>query len=244
MPCHAVVYMLYFKISFKWLILPNTISVIPRCVLHHWDFVPHRVCRSSAAFLDDISRLPLLDVSLLSPGLLSAQSSLRNVRSLRHQLSYLRDLVYKAKFERGMKLFKTELGGRIHLVLDTEIFSMKDLEQVNIGQMKVFLQAYIRTCSMSYVHDIFSEFSPSPFFNMSSHSLYWIRCWTHCLRWRAVAPYAASGSLTLRRLHISPVEAQAQVAIWDWKSGFCTGHYWGYLAEEELRIDEQLNIKQ
>jgi hypothetical protein len=119
-------------------------SVIPRRVLHHWDFVPHRVCRSAAAFLDDISRLPLLDVSMLSPALFNSQPSLRNVRSLRHQLSYLRDLVYKAKFEKGIKLIKSDLGGRIHLVLDTEIFSMKDLEQVNTGQMKViiFTQKY------------------------------------------------------------------------------------------------------
>ena len=70
--------------------------VAPLCllqVLWHWDLVPHRVCVAAASFLDDVAPLPVLDVSLLSPGLLRAQPMLRNVRSLRHQLSYLRDLV-------------------------------------------------------------------------------------------------------------------------------------------------------
>ena len=39
-------------------------------MLHHWDFVPHRVSVAAAAFLDGASHLPVLDVSLLAPHLL------------------------------------------------------------------------------------------------------------------------------------------------------------------------------
>ena len=102
-----------------------------------------QVCRAAAAFLDGVSHVPLLDVSLLAPHLLASQLQLRNVRTLRHQLSYLRDLVLLARFEPAARVLQRTLAGRAHLVLDTELYSLKDLEDVSRGAMKLTLDALL-----------------------------------------------------------------------------------------------------
>ena len=102
-----------------------------------------KVCRAAAAFLDGISHVPLLDVSLLAPHLLANQPLLRNVRTLRHQLSYLRDLVHLAGYLPAAKVLQQRLAGKAHLVLDTELYSLRDLEDVSRGAMKLKLDALL-----------------------------------------------------------------------------------------------------
>lgn len=94
-------------------------------------------------FLDGISHVPLLDVSLLAPHLLASQPLLRNVRTLRHQLSYLRDLVHLAGYAPAAKVLQHRLAGKAHLVLDTELYSLRDLEDVSRGSMKLKLDALL-----------------------------------------------------------------------------------------------------
>ena len=67
------------------------------------------------------------------------------MRSLRHQLSYLRDLVSRAGFGEGGAVMRARLAGRSHLVLDTEIYSLRDLEQVNARPRPV-LKARVTVC--------------------------------------------------------------------------------------------------
>ena len=72
----------------------------------------------------------------MSPRLLAASAALRNVRSVRLQLSYLRDLVARASFTDGVAYLDYKLSGRVHLVLDSELYSVMDLVQVEEGRMK------------------------------------------------------------------------------------------------------------
>ena len=60
-------------------------------------------------------------------------------RSLRIQLSYLHDLVTRAKFREGATLLRRNLRGRVHLVLDTELYSMNDLHEVQSGDLSPVL---------------------------------------------------------------------------------------------------------
>ncbi|CAN0324170.1 unnamed protein product, partial [Hapterophycus canaliculatus] len=43
--------------------------VIPHRVVNHWDFVTHRVCKDSRAFLDATRSLPLYNLPEVSPTL-------------------------------------------------------------------------------------------------------------------------------------------------------------------------------
>jgi len=45
--------------------------------------------------------------------------------------------VARADFKDGMGLLRRRLSGRTHLVLDTELYSLRDLEQVAQGKLKV-----------------------------------------------------------------------------------------------------------
>ena len=67
---------------------------------------------------------------------MAASAALRNVRSVRLQLSYLRDLVARASFTDGVAYLEYKLSGRGHRVLDSELYSVMDLVQVEEGRMK------------------------------------------------------------------------------------------------------------
>ncbi|CAN0476389.1 unnamed protein product, partial [Ectocarpus sp. 8 AP-2014] len=47
--------------------------VIPHRVVHHWDFVRHRVCKDARAFLDSTRFHPVFDLPALSPTLFTEQ---------------------------------------------------------------------------------------------------------------------------------------------------------------------------
>ncbi|CAN0283533.1 unnamed protein product, partial [Ectocarpus fasciculatus] len=47
--------------------------VIPHRVVHHWDFVMHRVCKDARAFLDSTRFHPVFDLPALSPTLFNEQ---------------------------------------------------------------------------------------------------------------------------------------------------------------------------
>ncbi|CAM9331166.1 unnamed protein product [Ectocarpus sp. 12 AP-2014] len=117
--------------------------VIPHRVVHHWDFVRHRVCKDARVFLDSTRFHPVFDLPALSPTLFTQQQSLRMVQSRRKQLHLLRRTIFfpvESKCVLGAQLFDKLLEGRVHLAVNPGLYSLEDLMSVKNGDLLHFLE--------------------------------------------------------------------------------------------------------
>ena len=67
----------------------NTGHLIPARIIHHWDFRKCPVSNFALEILTNMTREPVFNIASLNPGLFRKVERLKQVASLRHQLSKL-----------------------------------------------------------------------------------------------------------------------------------------------------------
>jgi hypothetical protein len=118
--------------------------VIPHRILLYWDKTPHRVCRQAAIFLDYIWSKPLLKLKSINPLLYEGVPILRITKSLRSRISILLDSMIDIDAEQVRDCLLAILGpNRIHLCVTDELYSMKDIVNIQSGQLVKDLQDLI-----------------------------------------------------------------------------------------------------
>lgn len=118
--------------------------VIPHRILLYWDKTPHRVCRQAAIFLDYIWSKPLLKLKFINPLLYEGVPILRMTKSLRSRISILLDSMIDIDAEQVRDCLLAILGpNRIHLCITDELYSMKDIVNIQSGYLLKDLQDLI-----------------------------------------------------------------------------------------------------
>ena len=67
----------------------NTVHLIPARIIHHWDFKKYPVSNFALDILTSMNREPVFNIGHLNPGLFRKVERLKQVASLRQQLSKL-----------------------------------------------------------------------------------------------------------------------------------------------------------
>lgn len=117
--------------------------VIPAKVMYNWDFRQFRVCHKAKLFLDSVNIEPIIDVKSFNADLYDFAPSLREVFDLRKQLRYMdaylitcADSKSKAK-----ATFDKMVWPRDYLHCRIDMYSVRDLEEINSGKLIAVLKA-------------------------------------------------------------------------------------------------------
>eukprot|EP01117_Protostelium_nocturnum_P008534 TRINITY_DN3061_c0_g2_i2.p1 TRINITY_DN3061_c0_g2~~TRINITY_DN3061_c0_g2_i2.p1 ORF type:complete len:942 (-),score=264.78 TRINITY_DN3061_c0_g2_i2:55-2880(-) len=112
----------------------NQKSIIPARILQYWDFKPYPVSDASLSHLETTLDEPIYDIASINSSLFYKVPNLRNVKILRRQLFYLKDYILNCDRVSQEKVMK-ELNGRLHVIHNTDIYSLRDLIELNTDQL-------------------------------------------------------------------------------------------------------------
>ncbi|KAJ7374667.1 Differentially expressed in FDCP 8 [Desmophyllum pertusum] len=124
----------YFCEECHW----NDLVVIPARVVHNWDFSTYRVSRQSKQFLALMLTRPQLKIERLNPALFKFVVELREVKRLREEILIMKKYFVTCREALESKLL-LQLKDRQHFVDSANIYSLKDLIDVNSGLLLPFL---------------------------------------------------------------------------------------------------------
>lgn len=111
----------------------NEFSVLPACVLWHWDFTPRRVSQLAKGYLDSIYDQPLLCVKTINPYLYQRVHCLRSVKETRTKLSKVVSCMRCPTHARLLQI----MGSRRYLLENNNFFALRDLEDLSKGAFAV-----------------------------------------------------------------------------------------------------------
>ncbi|CEL92263.1 unnamed protein product [Vitrella brassicaformis CCMP3155] len=106
----------------------NDVRLIPALVVNEWDFMPRKVCRCVASFLDTVQSQPLIAISDIHPSVKVHQRCISEVHFLRRQLQGIRSIVQtcsqKAAFDKELHRLEPHIRSTAHL------YSIKNLVSI------------------------------------------------------------------------------------------------------------------
>ncbi|EKX51788.1 hypothetical protein GUITHDRAFT_134144 [Guillardia theta CCMP2712] len=128
----------------------NEKSVIISKVLKRWDFTPRNVSSAAKAYLQGIYEQPLFSAAMdIPPSLQQRVKQLEQIRDLRRKAKILRDYVVQcsnfpnSRCQQEDRIAAVHLHDRDYLVADDDSLSLRDLEEINNGILKTFLESTI-----------------------------------------------------------------------------------------------------
>ncbi|XP_055957619.1 differentially expressed in FDCP 8 homolog A [Patella vulgata] len=107
----------------------NDTMVIPARVLHNWDFEPKKVSRASKQFLRLMYTRAVIRINDINPMLFNFVDELNEIKKLREELLIMKKYILICPQAMELKLLR-ELSSRQHFVESSDIYSMKDLMEV------------------------------------------------------------------------------------------------------------------
>jgi len=124
-------------------------AVIPARLLYNWDSGQYKVARSSLFYLSQVSLKPIVDVRTFNPGLSQYAPSLDQIQQQRQKLVYL-DAYLSSCTRASGSAVKVSLAEvvwpRDYLYQQTDLYSIRDLEQVHSGEMATILSRAVKVC--------------------------------------------------------------------------------------------------
>ncbi|XP_058461602.1 differentially expressed in FDCP 8 homolog [Malaya genurostris] len=131
----------------------NDISVIPARVTNNWDFVPRKVCRASLQQIRLICERAIINLEQNNPRLFALVPKLMQVKKIRQKLLHMKRYLTVCRIAEELKLIRTTIGARRHLMQTVDIYSVTDLVEVDNGHLLDFLckvyckfEGHIRNC--------------------------------------------------------------------------------------------------
>ena len=116
--------------------------LLPYRMVRHWDFKPYRVSRHAKEYLESMWQHPVICLSAVAPQLFDQQRSLRHVRMLRVQLVHMHEFVSLCRQKRELTAL---IGEDYRFMEDTELYSLRDVEELNSGELQRRLVALVET---------------------------------------------------------------------------------------------------
>lgn len=124
-------------------------AVIPARLLYNWDCSHYKVSRSSLFYLSQVSVKPLIDVRTFNPSLSMYAPALDLIQQQRQRLIYL-DAYLSACGRASGEAVKIALAEAVwpreYLYTQTDLYSVRDLEQVHSGEMTTVLSKALKVC--------------------------------------------------------------------------------------------------
>ncbi|EFC50223.1 bromodomain-containing protein [Naegleria gruberi] len=115
-------------------------EVIPAKILGSWDFKPYKVCDEASKYLKSVHRQPIICVSAIKPTLFDEIQNLGAARMIRKRLIIQWEYVSRCPMKDNL-IKQHNLQHRLHYLTDTEMYSIKNLEELNMKQVdSPFLQ--------------------------------------------------------------------------------------------------------
>lgn len=111
--------------------------LIPSRIFFHWDFKHYPICNFYRNFLTEMFNEPLYDVTVINPSIYKLVPPLSKIRIIRQQLRLMKDFILTC---RDKQKLVSLLGHRFYLV-DTEMYSLSDLVDVQKDELFKFLRA-------------------------------------------------------------------------------------------------------
>jgi len=124
-------------------------AVIPARLLYNWDCSQYKVARSSLFYLSQVSVKPLIDVRTFNPSLSLYAPALDLIQQQRQRLIYM-DAYLSACGRASGEAVKIALAEAVwpreYLYTHTDLYSVRDLEQVHSGEMTTVLNKAVKVC--------------------------------------------------------------------------------------------------
>ena len=124
----------------------DEMSVIPAKIMYNWDFRQFKVCHKVKLFLTAVSIEPIINVKSFNGELFEFAPSLQEVFDLRRQLRYMN--AYLSTCSNGKskakKTFDKMLWPRQYLYDDIDMYSVRDLEDINSGRLVASLTSTVK----------------------------------------------------------------------------------------------------
>lgn len=128
----------------------NTGHLIPARVIHHWDFKKYPVSNFALEILTSMTREPVFNIGHLNPGLFRRVERLKQVASLRQQLSKLARYVSNCRLAGDLQPAVEAV-----LVAELEMFSLEDVTRTRAGELGPALRRvmargleHVRSCDL------------------------------------------------------------------------------------------------
>eukprot|EP00736_Rhodelphis_marinus_P009579 Rmarinus@m.19428 len=118
----------------------NDKHVIPARIILKWDFKQYPVCRWAKDMLAAVHTQPVLDITVVNSQLYEAVPALYDLQNLRLQLFLMRHYILSCPEKERLLGW---LGGREHLMMDTECYSLQDLCDVPGGVLASSLRRIV-----------------------------------------------------------------------------------------------------
>lgn len=127
---------LYYCASCHW----NNSAVVPARIVHNWDFEQYYVSRASYQLLRITKSRPLIK---LDPRLYAFVEELGQVKKLRQDILLMKTYLVTCREAREQKLVWHQFSDRTHFLQDSEMFSLRDLVEINAGTLVPQLESAI-----------------------------------------------------------------------------------------------------
>jgi len=124
-------------------------SVIPARLMYNWDGAQYKVAKSSMVFLQAVATKPIIDIRTFSPNLPKFAPCIDTSYRLRKQLTYLSAYLTACSRagQEGVKVALAEaVWPREYLYSGTDLYSLKDMEQLYTGELINTLALAVNLC--------------------------------------------------------------------------------------------------
>ncbi|KAG2374447.1 hypothetical protein C9374_010731 [Naegleria lovaniensis] len=105
-------------------------EIIPAKILFNWDFKPYRVCDEASKYLKSIYNQPIICVSAVKPTLFDENENLGMARMIRKRLIIQWEYISRCPLKDNL-ITQHKLKHKLHYVTDTEMYSVKNLCELN-----------------------------------------------------------------------------------------------------------------
>jgi len=120
------------------------LSSSPARIVRNWDFSLQSMSQAALKYIGLISRKPLIHLEKLNPSLTAVIPELATVLKLRHQLLSMKKYLMVCRLA-GEERLLTLLHDRQHFVDSAEMFSFRDLIDINSGVLNTYLKTKLDT---------------------------------------------------------------------------------------------------
>jgi len=120
------------------------LSSSPARIVHNWDFSLQQMSQGALTYLGLVSRKPLISLEKLNPSLTAVIPELATVMKLRQQLLSMKKYLVVCRIA-GEERLLTLLQDRQHFVDSAEMFSFRDLVDINSGVLVSYLKSIFET---------------------------------------------------------------------------------------------------
>lgn len=124
-------------------------AVIPARLLYNWDCNQYKVSQSSALFLRHVALKPIIDIRTFNPALSKFVPELATSHHMRKQLTYLSAYLSACARagQQGVQVSLAEaVWPREYLYSGTDMYSVRDLEQLHSGELLNTLRGAVDMC--------------------------------------------------------------------------------------------------